>query len=258
MFTLKESVTGAVQILIDTLMCKEPEGEKTGFSEFDNLMRGMRRGSLIVLVSRPAQGKTSFALNIANRMITRIPSRPVLYCSALCNTELAFRLLSIASGEDCSYDIDHGADGIKRLTATVNEIADRPLYFMDSRAMDETLFREVAEGQAETHFGLVIFDPVRAEHLPRLKKLAQELEVPILALMSVKKRDLHIKELDAADAVITLHRYRGAEKSATGTAIADISVIRNRHGMCGTCRMYFTQHSMCFREEIEEIRTEEA
>ena len=131
MFTLKESVTGAVQILIDTLMCEKPEGETTGFSEFDNLTRGMRRGSLTVLVSPPSQGKTAFALNIANNLIASSPAVPVLYCSDLCHTELAFRLLAIASGADCSYDGDNGAVEIDRLTGSVREIADRPLYFMD-------------------------------------------------------------------------------------------------------------------------------
>ena len=252
MFTLKESVTGAVQILVDTLMCEKPEGETTGFPEFDNLTRGMHRGCLTVLVSPPAQGKTAFALNIANHLIGKDPAVPVLYCSTHGHTELAFRLLTIASGADCSYDTDHGGEGLKRLTEVVTKVADRPLFFMDSRATDEAFYGELAERQAEKHFGLVIVDPARAEHLPRLKKLAQDLDVPILALVSIEKRDTHIPELDLADAAISLSRDRMKAKFDDGTVPVTFVVVGNRFGMRGTCRMSFAPETMRFAEDRDE------
>jgi len=250
MFTLKESVTGAVQILVDTLMCEKPEGETTGFSEFDNLTRGMRRGSLTVLVSPPSQGKTAFSLNIANHLIARSPAVPVLYCSDLCHTELAFRLLTIASGADCSYDGDNGAVEIDRLTGSVREIADRPLYFMDSRVMDEAFFREVAERQAEKHFGLMVFDPALADNLPRLKKLAQDLAVPILALASVETRELHIAKFAMADTVIILNRVR--KRSDDRMDSMTLTVVGNRFGMRGSCRLDFAPQTMRFAEIPDE------
>ena len=249
MIALKESVTGAVQILVDTLTCVEPEGMTTGFAQLDGLMRGMRRGSLTVLASLPGLGKTGFALNVANNLIGRSPATPVLYCSALSHTELAFRLLSIVSGEDCSYDGDLGAEGIAKLTETVRTISDCPLCFGDSRPMDRAFLRTVAKLQRKNRFGLLIVDPVRPEHLADLKKLAQDLDVPILALLTVRRRNAPIPELAAADTVIRLYRHRIAVKSVSGTAIMDFIVSRNRFGMCGTCRMYFTPRTMQFKEE---------
>lgn len=258
MITLKESVTGAVQILIDTLTCVEPEGMTTGFAQLDGLMRGMRRGSFTVLTSLPAVGKTGFALNVANNLIGRSPATPVLYCSSLSHTELAFRLLSIVSGEDCSYDGDLGAEGIAKLTETVQDISNRPLYFVDSRPMDRNFFRNVAKLQRKNHFGLLIVDPVRTEHIVDLKKLAQDMDIPILALLTVGQRNAPIPDLDMADTVIDLRRNRIAAKSVPGTEVTDFIVSRNRSGMCGTSRMYFTPRSMRFREDIEDIGSEEA
>ena len=253
MITLKESVTAAVQILIDTLTCVEPTGVTTGFVQLDGLTRGMRRGSLTVLTSLPGLGKTGFALNAANNLIGRTPATPVLYCSAISHTELAFRLLSVVSGEDCSYDGDLGAEGIAKLTETVQNISNRPLCFVDSRPMNGAFFRTVEKLQRKNRFGLLIVDPVRPEHLADLKKLARDLNVPILALLTVRPRSATIPELDMADTVIDLRRDRNTAKSAPGTVAMDFIVSRNRSGMCGTCRMYFTPRSMRFREEADDI-----
>ena len=257
MITLKESVTGAVRILVDTLTCADPEGATTGFARLDGLTRGMRKGSLTVLTSLPGLGKTAFALNAANDLTGRTPATPVLYCSSLSHTELAFRLLSIASGEDCSYDGDLGAGGMTKLTETVQAISDRPLCFADSRTVDEAFFKAVAKLQRKNRFGVLIVDPVRPEHLAGLKKLARDLNVPILALLTVGRRNAPIPELDMADAVIDLHRDRIAAKSVPGTAAMDFIVSRNRSGMCGTCRMRFTPRTMRFEEEEDAAEAEE-
>ena len=92
MITLKESLAEAMQIMLDTVSRREPEGVKTGYPELDNLTRGMRKGSLSVLVSGPSLGKTAFALNIVGNLMGRKPEIPVLYCSGLSHTKLSFRL----------------------------------------------------------------------------------------------------------------------------------------------------------------------
>ena len=117
MKTLKDAMKEAMQIMLDTVSWKEPEGITTGYPHFDQLVRGLRPGSLTVLASRPSLGKTAFALNIVHNLMGRKPETPLLYCSSLSSTELSFRLLTIFSGVTCSFDHDLTADESVRLIA---------------------------------------------------------------------------------------------------------------------------------------------
>lgn len=54
MKTLKDAMKEAMQIMLDTVSWKEPEGITTDYPHFDQLVRGLRPGSLTVLASRAA------------------------------------------------------------------------------------------------------------------------------------------------------------------------------------------------------------
>lgn len=247
MTTLKESLTEAMQIMLDTVSWKEPEGITTGFPHFDQLVRGLRPGSLTVLASRPSLGKTAFALNIVRNLMGRKPETPILYCSRLSPTELTFRLLTILSGVMCSFDHDLTADESDLLTDTVETIRDYPLSFADSRIMDDRFFREVSALQEKNRFGLIVFDHVEPEHLTHLMQLAVELKVPILALVSIDKKNEYIPSAELADTVIHLYRNRMETKNE-GEAPVSFVVIRNRFGLCGTCRLNFIPQTMRFKD----------
>ena len=129
MKTFKDALKESMQIMLDTISFNAPEGITTGYPEFDNLTRGMRKGSLTVLASLPSLGKTAFALNIVGNLMGRKPEMPILYCSGLSHTELSFRLLTILSGVVCGYDQNHHGDEIARLTGCVAEQKNYPLFF---------------------------------------------------------------------------------------------------------------------------------
>ena len=250
MTTLKESLTDAMQIMLDTISWKEPEGITTGFPHFDQLVRGLRPGSLSVLASRPSLGKTAFALNIVRNLMERKPETPILYCSILSSTELTFRLLTIISGVTCSFDHELAADESARLADTAEIFRDYPLNFIDSRIMDDGFFREITALQEEKRFGLIVIDPVLPEHLSRLKQLTDELEVPILALVSINKGKGYIPGAELADAVIHLDRDR-MENKREGAAPVSFAVTGNRFGLCGTCRLNFIPRTMRFEDKTD-------
>ena len=255
MKTLKDAMKETMQIMLDTVSWKEPEEITTGYPHFDQLVRGLRPGSLTVLASRPSLGKTAFALNIVRNLMEKKTETPLLYCSSLSSTELTFRLLTIFSGVTCSFDHDLTADESVRLTETVEAIRDYPLSFVDSRIMDDRFFRELILLQGKNSFGLILADSVMLEHLPRLKQLAGELEVPIFALVSVSQRDGYIPGSEWVDTVIHLHRDRRETKNE-GRAPVSIVVSRNRFGLCGTCRMNFIPQTMRF-EDVPDIEDNE-
>ena len=255
MISLRESLADAMQVMLDTVSGTEPRGITTGFPHFDQLVRGLHPGSLTVLASRPSLGKTAFALNIVRNLMGRKPEIPILYCSSLSSTELTFQLLTILSGVRCSYDHDLRGDESARLTAAISTVQDYPLCFGDSRTQDEVFFRRTADSQAEKHFELIIMDPVPAERLSRLKTLAEKLEVPAVALVSVGEKNGGIPGSDMVDTVIYLNRSRRESETGTGAPVS-LTVTRNRFGLCGTCRMNFIPQTMQFwsfdNEDAEE------
>lgn len=234
----------SMQIMLDTISFNAPEGITTGYPELDNLTRGMRKGSLSMLASPPSLGKTAFALNIVGNLMGRKPEMPILYCSGLSHTELAFRLLTIISGVVCGYDRDHHGDEISRLTGCVAEQQNYPLFFEERG----TPFEKVVGLCSEKHIGFLIFDPARQESLAELRRLAQELDIPVLALVSLKRSESTAKIMDAADTVIHLVRDRHETKNDHGAPVS-LVVARNRFGLCGTCRLNFIPQTMRFEND---------
>ena len=244
MKTFKDALKESVQIMLDTISFNTPEGITTGYPELDNLTRGMRKGSLTVLASLPSLGKTAFALNIVGNLMGKKTEMPVLYCSGLSHTELAFRLLTILSGVACGYDqLQHG-DEISRLTGCVAEQKNYPLFFEECG----TSFEKITEFCSEKNIGFLIFDPARQESLADLKRLAQELDIPVLALVSLKRDKSTAEIMEAADTVIHLVRDRHETKNNQGAQVC-LVVARNRFGLCGTCRLNFIPQTMRFEND---------
>ena len=244
MISLKQSLSESMQIMLDTISFNAPEGITTGYPELDNLTRGMRKGSLTVFASPPSLGKTAFALNIVRNLMGRKTKMPVLYFSGLSPTELTFRLFTILSGVVCGCDRDHHGNEITRLTECVAEQQNYPLFFEECG----TPFEKISGFCSEKHIGFLIFDPARQESFAELKRLAQELDIPVLALVSLKRSESTAEIMDAADTVINLVRDRHEIKNDQSAPVS-LVVARNRFGLCGTCRMNFTPQTMRFEND---------
>lgn len=244
MKTLKDAMKESVQIMLDTISFNAPAGILAGYLELDNLTRGMRKGSLTVLASPPSLGKTAFALNVIGNLMGKKPEMPVLYCSGLSHTELTFRLLTVLSGVACGCDRDLHADEIARLTECVAKRQNYPLFFEECGKP----FEKITGLCMEKHIGFLIFDPVRQENLAELRRLAQELNIPVLALVSLKRFESTAEIMEAADTVIHLVRDRHETKNGQGAPVS-LVVARNRFGLCGTCRLNFIPQTMRFEND---------
>ena len=143
MKTLHDSLTDSFEILLDANCFKKNDGIATGFKNLDNMMRGINKGCLAILGSKPSLGKTAFALNVVHNLAKRTPETGILFCSDLSNTELSFRLLTIASGVKNSYDSNYQNEDVKRLTSAVNKLKDYPLYFEDHTGIDDATLENI-------------------------------------------------------------------------------------------------------------------
>lgn len=64
--SVKDFVTAALDFLSD--LQKPDDSIKTGWSDFDRVIGGLRRKSVVVISARPGKGKTDFALQLATQI----------------------------------------------------------------------------------------------------------------------------------------------------------------------------------------------
>ena len=248
MKTLDESLKETFEILLDANSGRKPDGIATGYQNFDDIVQGLRKGTATIITSRPALGKTAFALNIVNNLIKRPQQTVILYCSDLSNTELTSRLLTIASGVENHFGRNHTGKEMQRLTEVVEKMKNSPLYFSENNNIDDEYCSTLKTLHAEKKFDLLITDNCPADNCRKLKALAKELAIAVLILTDIRSQKDELISRSAADTFITLHRERKADYDPDLGAPVEFIVSKNKYGLCGTCRMYFIPEIMLFKE----------
>jgi replicative DNA helicase len=190
-------------------------GVPTGFADLDAKTAGLQPTELIILAARPAMGKTSFALSLAQNAAT-MPGGgwPVLVFSLeMSSTQLAERLLCSEARVD-SAALRRGQlqrQDMTNLTYAANTLSKAPILIDDTPALsirevrararrfrsDKTLF-------ADKKTGLIVVDYLQlmrgsgtnkngsreqeiSEISRGLKSLAKEVECPVLALSQLSR-----------------------------------------------------------------------
>ena len=246
-----------------------PEGSvNTGFTKFDNLLKGMRSGNLIIIAARPSVGKSAFAQNIAEN-VARRGKKVILYSLEMSDDELGERWLSANSGVELDKITDRKLeeDDWKNIANACQRLSELPLIINDDPGVTTARIR--AEARTTENLGLIIIDFVTlmksesrydSRNLEvgaisrELKLLAMELKIPIIALAQLNRnvadtdkpglRDLRDSgELEQnANKVIFLWNVNSEDQ------IKGVSVAKNRQGRCGQVQMSFCGDKMRFYE----------
>jgi len=254
----------------------------TGYSRLDTVMAGgLRRKNMIILAARPSMGKTAFACNIAD-YVARILRKPVLFVTVeMSEEELLERMISSISGVRFT-DILQGTispSQKRKLVDAATLVKDSELYIVDCscvKAGDVAAHARRVKRQAGG-LDLMVLDYIQlvdsdtptgnatedvAKVSKRMKGIAKELDVPLLALAQLNReadatkdhrpRLSHLKQTGQleqdADVVWFVHRdsyyLKGidAEKHANE---ASIIIAKQRNGM--VCDVELTWDSECVR-----------
>ena len=243
----------------------------TGFRDIDILLGGgMLSSGMYILAARPGMGKTTVALNIADRVAER--TGPVLFVSLEMDEEqlMAKRLsrLSGIPGHRLLMDKLTEPEGRRlaeassKLSRLPVHISQRPAVTVDDIAL---LARQVKD------LRLLVVDYIgkispgregrrkdRIEYMTEisgaLKTLARTLRIPALVLCQLNRqtegqRDRvpqlsHLRDTGAieqdADGVLFLYRADYYDRHRPGgfaPSPLEIIVAKNRHGGTGTCEM---------------------
>ena len=248
----------------------ELAGVPTGFIDLDSMLTGLHPGELIIVGARPAMGKTSFAMNIAEHAAVNKGKTTAVFTLEMPREQIALRMLC----SDARVDMQrvrkgtlHDEDWI-RLAKSLGPLSAAPMYIDDTAAITPTQLRSRCRRLMMDKGGLdlVVVDYLglmrsdsRAESRNmevseisrRLKAIALELKIPIIACAQLSRankdridkrpvlsdlRDSGSIEQDA-DVVMFLHREEYYNKETEDKNIGEVIVSKQRSGPLGTVKL---------------------
>lgn len=265
---------------IEERMSKEGDvsGTTTGFSDLDAHTTGLQPTELIILAARPSMGKTALVCNVAEG-VARSGKGVLLFSLEQSNLELAERFLCITAKVN-GHDLRAGnlnAEQRDKLMEASDELSRMPLYIDDKpgRTMGQiaALSRRL---HRKSPLGVIIIDYLqlvepddkgspREQQIAgisrRLKFLAKELRVPVIALAQLNRgvelredkrpRLADLRESGAieqdADMVMFLHRP-DAYDPEDRPGEAEVVIAKHRSGPTGIVRLTWRKEYMRFED----------
>lgn len=265
-------------------------GVPTGFIDLDYKLSGLKGSSLIILAARPGMGKSALAINVATQAALKFNVPSLIFNMEMSKVELAKRILSSEAMVD-NKNINTGkmsVDELERITVAGGKLSEAPIYIDDTAGINIMEIRAKARKlKLEKNIGLIVIDylqliePMGKKNATReqeiseisraLKKLAMELNIPIIALSQLSrsaekgdkgKRPMlsDLRESGAieqdADMVLFIYRDDYYDKESEKKNVAEIIVAKNRSGSVGTVELLWMGNFTKF-ENMGEIQDEE-
>lgn len=262
---------------------------ETGFTDLDRMTNGLHASELVILAARPSMGKTAFAMNIAENVVTK-SRKPVLFISLeMAAVELIERLLCSVAKVN-GHKMRTGtltAEDQKKVVSVAGQLGSAPLFVDDSPTRNVSEIAGAARRimrKNDGELGLIIIDYLQliqpdsardprqeqvAKIARRLKGLARELKVPILCLAQLNRqaedsRDhrpklSHLRESGAieqdADVVMFVHRddyYARGEEAEEKRGEAQIIICKQRNGPTGDVELTWLREFTRFEDRAPE------
>ncbi|GGD57976.1 replicative DNA helicase [Pseudoxanthomonas indica] len=247
-------------------------GEITGlpfeYEELNQVISGMQAGDLIVVAGRPAMGKTTLALNIAEHVAVAQQKRVAVHSLEMTAEQLMTRAIcSIGRIEhDHVKRADLTDDDWGRFTTAFAVLKNAPLMISRPRsARVQQIIAQTQREHAANPLGLVVLDYLQlldtagaenknvgiGEATRLLKLMAVNLGIPVIVLSQLSRecekrtdkrpvlgdlRDSGSIEQDA-DVVICLYRDEVYNPASPDKGMTEVIVRKQRSGPPGTARL---------------------
>ncbi|MFZ7102945.1 MAG: replicative DNA helicase [Peptococcaceae bacterium] len=246
-------------------------GLTSGFKDLDSFTSGWQSSDLVIVAARPAMGKTSFCLNIAQNAALKTGSPVAVFSLEMSREQLVQRMIS-STAEIDQQKLRTGRLLDKEwiaLTNAIGPLAEAKIYIDDTPAVSVREIRaKTRRLKAEKGLDLIVIDYLQlmssgrrsesrqqeiSEISRSLKALARELDVPIIALSQLsraveqshdKKPSLsHLRESGAleqdADIVMFIYRDEYYNPESEKLGIAEIIIAKHRNGPVGSVELSF-------------------
>lgn len=270
---------------------------KTGFEDLDNIIQ-FNDGTFSVLASRPAMGKTTLALNIINNILNENNTPILLFSLELSKESIIDKLISMQLKIDISKikrtksknsNINVvgellSNDEQKQIYSYMEKMANFKLYIDDTPNISiMEILKKSKNLLLKYHIGMIVIDYLQlvqfnkdkllsrdeevVEILHELKKLAKELNIPIIITSQLSK-NLEKREnkrpliTDFAnskngiclycDNIVFLYRDSYYYEDYINNNNSELIVAKNREGKVGTINLRFLSKYCTFSNKKKE------
>jgi replicative DNA helicase len=268
---------------MERIMRRSLDGEVTGIGsglkDLDDILGGFQPEQLVILAARPSMGKSALALNLCDHASVDL-GLCVLFLTLEMGSEQMVERMIVARARISGQRARMGhldAPDLSRARAASEVLARTSSFFDDTPAQTVLQVLSSAHSLAlRQRVDLIILDYLqlmepdegtdrasRQEQVSRisrrLKGLARDLKIPILALSQLNRqletredrrpRMSDLRESGSieqdADVVLLLHRPDYYDPSDQ-PGVAELIVAKNRNGATGTVKLAFHKESMRF------------
>ena len=276
------SIADVLQLTFEKIdRLREREGRLTGhatdYYDFDDMTGGLQPGELVIIAARPSMGKTTFALNLTER-VSNHGKGIAFFSLEMSNQQVIQNMLC------CRSQIDGSAmrkgritdQQYKRLQEEAAKLYETPIFIDDTPGISITQLRAKARRLKQKHgIDMIVVDYLqlmtgggrfesRQQEISAisrgLKSVARELSVPVLALSQlnrdVENRDDHrprmsdLRESGAieqdADVILLLHRDDYFNPTEENRGLAQVIIAKQRNGPTGEVALRFFREYMRF------------
>ncbi len=274
-----QSLEDALQAALDRVEAhaaaeRFPLALSTGFEDLDALTSGLHGGTLTVLASRPAMGRSTLLLDVCRTAAVknRVPTLHVSLEHSISETTL--RLMSA----ECRVALHHLRSGTineadaERLNRHLPQVANAPLYFWAPAYLTAAELAARVRTEVDTRdVRLLAVDGVQdirpeqrndlrerevGDVVRDLKALSRELDIPVVCTSHLNRapeqRDGRVPALDdlresgaitfAADTIVLLYREDAYDRESARAGEADLIVAKHRNGPAATITVAFQGH----------------
>lgn len=270
--SLKDAMRDALDLLQQRFESQGTvTGLPTGFHDFDELTAGLQPSDLIVLAARPAMGKTTLALNIAEYAAVKSKKAVAVFSMEMSSSQLAFRLIS-SIGRINASRLKTGQledEDWSRVTMAMKMLSETRIFIDDEPSLSPAkLLSKARRLKREHDLGLIVVDYLQLMQVPgssenrateiseisrSLKAMAKELNIPVIALSQLNRglesrndkrpvmsdlRESGAIEQDA-DIILFIYRDEYYHKDSADKGLAEIIISKHRNGATGTLKLKF-------------------
>ena len=280
--SLKDLVPGGIETL-EKLENQQGgfTGVPSGFTDLDRLTSGFQPSDLVIIAARPAMGKTSLALNIAQHVGIKTEKTVGVFSLEMSKQALFLRMLTSEARIDAHKFRGGflGSEEYKKMSEALNTLGEAKVFIDDSTSVSVLEMRAKARRLKSEHgLHLLIIDYLQlmqgrgrfenrnlelASISRSLKGLAKELDVPVIALSQLSRapesRSEHRPQLSDlresgaleqdADVVLFIYREDQYDRKPENENTAEVIIGKQRNGPTGTVRLAFLKEITRFENQ---------
>ena len=280
--SFKDAARSAIEHIQEAFNNDGLIGVTTGLKELDESIGGYHDTDLVVIPARPAMGKTSFLLSCLNKSGVSAG----LISAEQDKTQVGMRLISLngrvnsqkmrtATGlnESDWSRLSAGTVTVQNMEGAINDLPGINITEIVAQARKWKYDRNIKVLYVDYIQKIKGSNPKSSrveqvtEVVGTLKNLAKELQIPVVALAQVNrnceqredKRPMASDIADAseiekeADVIMTLFREEVYDPETMNKGVAEVNIVKNRHGPTGVIRTQFIGEFFSF-EDFQPVR----